>query len=221
MSKKTFLIARLVLLFIIIIYIIFLPVTGKSTDSLVNQKQDQVSLQTTPSPTANQNTIPAYTQYPPVSDATLPSTPGNWVTGDNPAYTIKFPPDLKPNITRVLGGGTHVVLKSEAQQYFPRFDLEAAPSDPDSPIEKRIEQLKGLTPLNYSEDMIKFRGYPAIQVSEILPISDLQGNPVDKTYIFFSKQNITYVATMAYFRDANADYNRQMLLQILNSLTLK
>lgn len=211
-NKKLLFIAGVLFLFIIAILIILFT-AKKPEGGMTNLTQ-----------TPSRSPIISYPTYPQawqLSESTLPTPPANWVPGDNPAYSIKFPPDWKPTITSVVGGGTNVVLQPSASNYFPRFDIEAAPANPDTPVEKRIEQLKGLTPSSFSESRITFREMPVIQITEILPITDMQGNPVNKTYLFFTKNNITYVITFAYLQDSNADTNKQILLQILNSIALK
>ena len=196
----------------------FYPSNENSKLVLINNKSE---LTVTPSITAAPTPYPTYPQFFAIADNTLPDTPNGWVTGDNPVYSIQFPPTWKPSVTGVIGGGTNVVIMPNDTKYFPRFDLEAAPTNPNTPIEKRIEQLKGINPLNYSEIQTSFRGQLATEISEILPIADMKGNPVHKTYIFFTKQNMTYVVTYAYVQDGNADVNNLRLLQILNSITLK
>lgn len=165
--------------------------------------------------------IPTYPQLNPIADNTLPVPPGGWVVGDNALYTIDFPPTWNPTVTSVGNGGTNVVIQPENSKYFPRINIESAPTDPNNPIEKRIKRLKGFIPFNYSEYNTSFRGVPVLQISEILPIGDMDRNPAHKTYLFFNRGDISYVVTYTYFQDKNAETNKVVLLQILNSIKFK
>lgn len=218
-NKKIIIIAAIIIVFTII-FVIILPTDEKplqqSSLPPVNPSQSADALDS-----ASITTIPTYPYGFPIEDGTMPAVPDNWLTGDNTAYTIKFPPDWQPTITRVVGNGTKVVIMRPSDHYYPVFVIEAEPTNPANPIEKRIEVLKEFIPQNYSESTITFRGQPARLISEILPIEDKEGNPLDKNYLFFTKENTTYVATFAFIQDKYADVNRQTLIQILNSIKLK
>lgn len=175
-----------------------------------------------PVPT-NITPYPTFPYFTALTDNNLPPVPNEWTTGDNPRYSIKFPPDWKPEITEVAGGGTHVFLHSPTSnnRFFPRIDIEEAPLDPTKTFEKRMEQLTGLSPDNLSTTKTVFRGVETTQISEVLPIADTKGNPVHKTFLFFEKDNHSYAISLAYFDDENKEKNLLVLLQILNSMTIK
>lgn len=178
--------------------------------------------QSDPAPTGL-TPYPTFPYFTALTDTNLPPAPDEWTTGDNPRYTIKFPPDWTPEITEVEGGGTHVFLHTptSTNRFFPRIDIEEAPIDPAITFEQRMEQLTGLSPDNLSQTKTVFRGVQTTQVSEVLPITDTQGNPVHKTFLFFEKDNHSYAISIAYFDDENKEKNLLVLLQILNSMTIK
>lgn len=195
-------------------YFFYAPTQSPPT----NQPQGQSS----PTPTGLM-VYPTFPYFTALTDTNLPPVPNEWTTGDNPRYTIQFPPDWTPEITEVEGGGTHVFLHppSSNNRFFPRIDIEEAPIDPSVNLEKRMEQLTGLSPDNLSTTKTVFRSVETTQISEVLPITDTKGNPVHKTFLFFEKDNHSYALSIAYFDDENKEKNLLVLLQILNSMTIK
>lgn len=215
-NRKIYLLAGLLTL--LLIGGIFFMTMMLTSDNSPKQEAINQTITSTPTPIA---VMPTYPQFQPGTVNSVSAPPSNWTTGDNQYYNIKYPPEWKPDIKTVAGGGIGVAFKSPENTHFPRFDIEASPTNSENSIDARINRIKSFTPLNYTQSNVDFMGQKAIQVSEILPIADLRGNQAHKTYIFFNKGDNTYVITYVYFQDENANTNKEKLLQMLNSVKLK
>lgn len=213
-SKRLLLIILLLILFVtaaIMYYVMQQP---------TNQQTPKVSI-IVPSP-SHAAPLPTYSNFFEVSDNNLPSTPDGWNTGENPTYNIKFPQDWVPITDEVNGGGIRVFLhpKSADNRYFPRIDIENLPGNTSALTDDKMKQLKEFSN-SASQKKITFRGIPAVQMSETLPMSDTKGNQLHKTYLFFTTKTNSFTITYAYFADEHAQENQYTILQILNSLSLK
>lgn len=221
---KNFKNKKSLILFVLFLMLLALPIylysiyTNTNTITKKNPSphtDKKISMQPDPS---------AYPTYPEqlfLNDLFLPQPPLDWITGDNSRFSLKFPKEWQPQTSNVINNGVNVVIKPNDGKPFPRFNLESAPINPEITTEQKIAELKKLVPLNYSQIKTQLKGQEAIQVNEVLPITDDQGNNLYKTYIFLSKEKTYYIMTFAYFNDENAEKNKVTLLSILNSVVLK
>ncbi len=149
----------------------------------------------------------------------VPQEPINQ-TYNSEKYKINYPSFWSTRTFPVVGGGTltHFSPTSSTGEAFPRIDIQATPIASTSTTIAQL--LNNLSILKLPQDTITFQGQTAVRLSGVLPFDFKAGNTpvvkkVNKTFLFFDRNNSRYVIDYAYYVDQNQEASINLINRTL------